>query len=208
MRFEGAHNYDDAVSKAAEESGIQRNYWDIFHRLHEPSVEVRRQILQSLGWNVQSFETVEEARGRLFEQKSARVVPSTVVISSSDRIVPLSYPADREIAFDFEVHLEDGGSVRGRHSISHLEATGGSERNGTRWTTYRLPLPAEVPLGYHTLTIAVDGHPAEHSRLIVCPDKAYLPESLAHGGSTAGFNGALFGLRSERNWGCGDFTDL
>ncbi len=72
MRFEGAQNYDDAVGKAAEESGIQRNYWDIFHKLHEPTVEVRRQILRSLGWNVQSLESVEEGRGRLFEEGAAR----------------------------------------------------------------------------------------------------------------------------------------
>ena len=52
MRFEGAQNYEDAVAKAADESGIQRDYWDIFHRRHEPSTEVRRKILQSLGWNV------------------------------------------------------------------------------------------------------------------------------------------------------------
>src|SRR3954451_9128261 len=175
MRFEGAQNYEDAVGKAADESGIQRNYWDIFHRLHEPTVEVRRQILRSLGWNVATIEAVEEDRGRLFEERAARIVPGTVVVSSSDRFVPVSYPANREITLEFEIHLEDGGSVKGRHSIPYLEAAGGHERNGMRWTTYRLPLPAEVPLGYHTMTVAADGNAADRTRLIVCPDRAYLP---------------------------------
>ena len=46
------------------------------------------------------------------------------------------------------------------------------------------------------------------SYLVVCPDRAYLPENLSRGGRTAGFNITLYGLRSDRNWGCGDFTDL
>ncbi len=59
MRFEGAQNYEDALAKAADESGIQRDYWDIFHRRHEPSTDVRRKILQSLGWNVASLDALE-----------------------------------------------------------------------------------------------------------------------------------------------------
>src|SRR5437660_981265 len=39
-------------------------------------------------------------------------------------------------------------------------------------------------------------------------ERAYLPDSLRHGGRTAGFNITLYGLRCDRNWGCGDFTDL
>ncbi len=69
-------------------------------------------------------------------------------------------------------------------------------------------MPSEVPLGYHTIAITINGTTSGPYQLIVCPDRCYLPDSLAHGGRTAGFNVALYGLRSERNWGCGDFTDL
>ena len=65
-----------------------------------------------------------------------------------------------------------------------------------------------MPLGYHSLTISIDEQPVRSANLIVCPDRAYLPDSLAGTGRTAGFNVALYGLRSARNWGCGDFTDL
>src|SRR3954470_20646204 len=153
MRFEGAQNYEDAVGKAADESGIQRNYWDIFHRLHEPTVEVRRQVLESLGWNVQTQENIEEHRGRLFDRKAASILPTTIVVSNSDRFVPVSWEADRESTFTFELRLEDGRTLNASYSTSQLAPIGGSERNGLRWTTYRFPLPPEVPLGYHTLTV-------------------------------------------------------
>jgi len=55
-----------------------------------------------------------------------------------------------------------------------------------------------LPLGYHQL------RQGEKTRaLIVTPDRAWQPS-----GRTAGFGVTLWGLRSERNWGCGDFRDL
>ncbi|MFL6416383.1 MAG: 4-alpha-glucanotransferase [Bryobacteraceae bacterium] len=208
MRYEAAHSYEDALAKAANENGIDREYWDIFHRRHEPSLEVRRKILASLGRDVQSLEAIERDRSRAFQQKAASVLEKTIVITSRDLSVSLSHPADQELTLDFELVLEGGGTVNGTNSRPHLEAIGWNEKDGTRWTTYRLPLPPEVPLGYHTLTVQIHGGPSARANLIVCPENAYLPEWLAHGGRTAGFNISLYGLRSERNWGCGDFTDL
>ena len=57
----------------------------------------------------------------------------------------------------------------------------------------------ELPLGYHDVKAA-----GETMRLIVCPDCAYPPEAGKH----AGLGVTLYGVRSVRNWGCGDFRDL
>jgi 4-alpha-glucanotransferase len=57
---------------------------------------------------------------------------------------------------------------------------------------------SKLPLGYHQL------RQGEKTRnLIVTPDRAWQPS-----GRMAGFGVTLWGLRSERNWGCGDFRDL
>jgi len=69
-------------------------------------------------------------------------------------------------------------------------------------------LPAELPLGYHSMSLTINGNVAGVSSLVVCPERAYLPENPTADGKTAGFNVTLYGLRSDRNWGCGDFTDL
>src|SRR3954467_4128920 len=89
MRFEGAQNYEDAITKAADESGIQRDYWDIFHRRHEPSTEVRRKILASMGWDVRTLETIDQDRRRRFEEKAGSLLPKTIVVSIADLYVPL-----------------------------------------------------------------------------------------------------------------------
>lgn len=80
-----------------------------------------------------------------------------------------------------------------------------------RFHRYGLPLPGDTPLGYHRveaeLTSQAGGSSAE-TRLIVCPARAFLPAFLKQGGWGAGLAVSLYGLRSARNWGCGDFTDL
>ena len=71
----------------------------------------------------------------------------------------------------------------------------------------RLPLPDDLPLGYHQLAIKIRGEALARSRLIVCPGRAYQPAWLETG-HAAGIAISLYGLRSQRNWGCGDTTDL
>src|SRR5947208_3067034 len=127
MRFERAQNYEDALVKAADESGIQRDYWDISHRRHEPSTEVRRKILQSLGRDVGSLETLELDRRRAFQGNCARTFQNTIVVSACDPFIPVSYPTGRQTTFESEVFLEEGGSVRSNRSTSELQQLDRSE---------------------------------------------------------------------------------
>ncbi len=61
----------------------------------------------------------------------------------------------------------------------------------------------ELPLGYHR-AIRGDGSARP---LIVVPRACYLPDGVEEGGMLA-LATQLYGLRSERNWGAGDFGDL
>jgi 4-alpha-glucanotransferase len=70
-----------------------------------------------------------------------------------------------------------------------------------------LPLPAGLPLGYHRLELDAGRVRAQLS-LIVAPSCSYLPDALAPGARSWGLTCQLYGLRSENNWGMGDFTDL
>ncbi|MDH2998798.1 4-alpha-glucanotransferase [Pasteurellaceae bacterium LFhippo2] len=64
-------------------------------------------------------------------------------------------------------------------------------------------LPNDLPLGYHLLTLA-----EQQCRVIITPEKAYQPEALKQGKKLWGAFLQLYTLRSEQNWGVGDFGDL
>ena len=209
LEFERSTSYEDALVRAAEECGICRDYWDIFQKRHEVSPEACRRILQALGWNVSSLEEIDRLRAERFEQYATPALPKTLIVSESDLSVPLTIPSSSGGSIDFQILLEDGQRLAGSLDSGQLRRVREITIRDRRWVTSELLLPAEVPLGYHTLRVTLNDEVAGESQLIVCPNRAYLPEKLAtKGGRTAGFNVALYGLRSGRNWGCGDFTDL
>jgi 4-alpha-glucanotransferase len=64
--------------------------------------------------------------------------------------------------------------------------------------------PAELPLGYHRLTLTDAAGATEEVPMIVAPERAF------GGDFDRGWLLAvqLYSVRSDRNWGIGDFTDL
>lgn len=64
------------------------------------------------------------------------------------------------------------------------------------------PLPSPLPLGYHSLTVDVDGQ--QHQSLIIsAPTNAFTDPS-----HTWGTFLPLYALKSQTNWGAGDFSNL
>ena len=208
LTFQNSSSYEDALGRAAAECGVDRQYWDIFGHSHEASLDALRKILGALGWDMSSAETIDAKRAQVFAELHTRTLQPTIVIGVSDRAVPLTLLADALVAVHYEITLESGERVSGEVDTAHLPVIREVNFQGKHWSTRQLSLPANVPLGYHALSVRVEYPDPVHANLIVCPDQAYLPEPLAQGAKTAGFNVALYGLRSKRNWGCGDFTDL
>ncbi len=208
IRFQPSGTYEQALALAAFECAIDRQYWDIFHKPHEPSPEAQRRILQALGWDTSSHQAIEGGRRRRFELNVTSALPATLVLSESQRSIPVTLSASNTGSLCFELLFEGGHSLAGSLDTSQLRVAQKIFDGDREWLTYELNLPAEVPLGYHVLKLEVNGGSAGQTEVILCPDHAYLPDRLNGHERNAGFNVALYGLRSDRNWGCGDFTDL
>ena len=57
LRFERSRDWHDALKRAAFENGIDSEYWDMFGHQHTAPPETLGRILESLGWDISSFET-------------------------------------------------------------------------------------------------------------------------------------------------------
>jgi 4-alpha-glucanotransferase len=207
-QFENPVNFDDAVVRAAAACSIDLAYWDIFHKEHRISSEGLRLLLGALGWDVSSYESLQSELLRRFEAEIRLPAKKTSVVSESNKVIELTLQRDGSGLINLAIHLESGREMKEEVEVGALEAVRelSSPTLGVR--VYRLRLPGDIPLGYHSVHLTLNGAELASVNIIVCPDRAYLTENLANGGRTAGFNVTLYGLRSDRNWGCGDFTDL
>ena len=206
--FQRSNTYEDALGRAAAECGVDRQYWDIFGHSHEASIQALTKIMGALGWDTSSAESIDAKRANLFAALHTVVLQQTIVVGDSECCVPLTLADGVPFTVEYEVTLESGEHITGHADLAQLAVLHEVHLHDKRWCTFRLPLLSRLPLGYHTLAVKLNGQSAASANLIVCPERAYLPDRLAGGGKTAGFNVALYGLRSARNWGCGDFSDL
>src|SRR4051794_32539263 len=120
MQFNTAANYDDALLKAADECGIDREYWDILHQRHEPTSDVRRKILESLGFDVGSKESLDAQRLRQLAGNAASALRKTPAITVSEQVLPLPLQADLPAPVEFEIALESREHLRGSLETAQL----------------------------------------------------------------------------------------
>lgn len=212
--FLPSDSLEHALDRAAELWGIQPEYWDIFGRHHPTHPAVKQAILRSMGVEAETQDSIDAAvEDRLWRQWT-RTLPPTIVLGENDRAqVDLLLPESSDWSnLRLETCWEDGE----RHSVEliphELPVVETAELRGRRFARRRTTLPAALRLGYHQLRIATasgDGIEPCDCRLIVGPERAWCPPSYAGGQRRgAGITVSLYGVRSARNWGCGDTTDL
>ena len=211
MSFESSESYEKALERAATLWGVVPSFWDIFGNKHFTTPDIAKPILAAMGVPVETRETIDDAvEQRLWEEWN-RIVPATLVVSGPMSSIALNVPSElADAVVSWEIPAESGARCVGRHRLAGTEPIDRMELRGNLYLRVPLPLAFDE-LGYHTLRLRLENgaHFVEaQSRLIVCPDRAWFPEWLENGGKTAGLAVSLYGLRSERNWGCGDFTDL
>jgi 4-alpha-glucanotransferase len=202
-------SFEQLLDRAASWFGIDCGFWDIFGNRHTTSVAAKQSILRALGVAADSASDLEQALAALARHEWERLVPPAVVAGETDPVeLPLQIPAERlGTRARFLVWHEDGEKSEFEVNLWELPQVASVEMEGRTWVRVKAPLPVQLPLGYHEISVSVDGSHAS-TRWIVTPERAYMDPHLGRGGRTAGIAVSLYGVRSERNWGCGDFQDL
>jgi (1->4)-alpha-D-glucan 1-alpha-D-glucosylmutase len=97
----------------------------------------------------------------------------------------------------------------GQVDAATLHQSADTERDGVAWQERQLPLDLRLSSGYYQLRVDGMGHAVEPSALVVCaPAQCYRPAATRDGGRVWGPAVQLYALRSQSNWGIGDFSDL
>ncbi|MFP4247775.1 MAG: 4-alpha-glucanotransferase, partial [Halochromatium sp.] len=199
--------------------GIAATYEDVEGQQHQAEDRTRRALLQALGVAAGDLATEARSLAQAIDREWQRVL-APVILHRQGAEMPrltLSLPDQPEL---MEVRLvlieESGATADAELDLSRLPIDEEREIDGRRWQRRRIAIPAPSEIGYHQLTLdAATGKRLAQTRLIVAPQRCWQPEAedrheqgTGNGTRDWGLVTQLHAVRSTRNWGIGDFTDL
>lgn len=169
--------------------GIVDGFHTIDGSYQEATLETKRLILEGFGVDVDEEETAQNLLSRM-ERLAARLVSPVIFRTQAEQYrINLQAKSDQQQrTVGWQLHCENGKKISGK-----------AENGGD------IILGGDVPLGYHQLRVKLTKNIDLLSLLIIVPEKAALFDAAA---KKWGITLPLYGLRSARNWGIGDYEDL
>lgn len=169
---------DTALRALAEAMGIQPEWHDLAGNRQVASPDTQRALLGAMGIAAESEAAAAEALSVLRVAAAARRLPEEIVCTADEE---LRLPL-ADGSGNWRLTLEDGSLREGR---------AGSE------------IAVTPPAGLHRLSLG-----DESCLVIAAPAQAPGVEDLLGRARAWGITAALYGLRSDRNLGVGDYADL
>lgn len=216
----GVVSYLDALRALADAYNVAWCYQDSSNQRVEVSEDTLLKTLRSLGVRFDnepqasldgyqpieaehpSLEAIEAALQQRENELFTRPLPPCVVATEGFPYVVHVHVHDGAAA-NLSITLEDS-QVRETRQVDNW--TQPRDIDGVRWGEASFELPADLPLGWHTLTLESDDLTAS-CFLIVTPHRISTADKYLER-PVAGVMAQLYSVRSEHSWGMGDFSDL
>ena len=126
--------------------------------------------------------------------------------------IPLRLPEEAVSETVWTLIEENGSRHDGRCSPADLPVESLYESGEGNYVLRTLSLGIDLPCGYHAFQLHVPGQAAAASqpslKLIITPTTCYVPTGIRKDNRIWGLGVHLHAIRSRRNWGIGDYTDL
>ncbi len=191
-------------------NGIETAFTDAWGNAAEVAEKDQLRLLQALGFEVnddaiasqQLYEKQREHWLEPFDPVSVQSQADSYTVSFRLAITEVHQPLTLTLTTEL-----------GETTVFNLTAFDGELRqvavfDEVEYQAYEWQLSKSLPLGYHQLTlqIAEDDEVYQQS-LIVTPERCYQPQAFQQS-KQWGVSVQLYGVKSETNWGVGDFADL
>ena len=172
------------------------------------SLENRKALLKTMGVDISSEENVTRAAYELDVAPWNHWFPPLIVTSGQRNVIFFINLTPGDLALEFKwslsgiEHQPSSGSFR----PETCKEIGNYHYNEIRFTRREVPLPNLQP-GYYQLKVT-QGKRSASTTIAVTPATSYQPQWVGDQSKLWGFIVQLYTLRSERDWGIGDFSDL
>jgi len=201
-----SHRDTQALNQLCAHFGIATEYHDMGGTRHAVARAGLVAVLAEFGVRVDGPASVRDALVQARSTVWAQTLPPVLAIQASapswDVVVRL--PAAM-VHIHWYIRDEDGTRHEGVADTGALAQTAYTQQDGMAWSERTLTVALRLAAGYHAL--GIEGLPGE-TLVISAPERCYRPAAVQDGGRVWGPAVQLYALRSRRNWGMGDFSDL
>ncbi len=205
------------LATLAQRAGIANDYHDIAGTLHHTSDDTRRAILTAMGYTVDSVASLTQSLQEWDEAPWKRPCDPVRILrdgeagSSVSCYLALEDGKEGSVAVEWQIRDEVNAVVQEGRAGPGLSAMEVRFLQGRRHVRVEIAVPCSLSLGYYTMTVRAEGLVrglVGTTRVIVAPRQCYVPPWVEANQRICGLALQLYSLSSNRNWGCGDFTDL
>ena len=192
-------------------SGITESYYDIRGQHHVADFETKCLLLAAMHITVESDSDVAAQIEKVTTRDWQTPVPEVLVYQINDNPQRITLSLGQEQTghmLAWQLIEENGNLHQGEWHFEAHQAIDEREFKGEKLFRFEAFLPYVLATGYHTFSIKLKHGKTAETALIATPESCYQPTEIESGNKVWGIGLQLYSLRSKRNWGIGDFTDL
>ena len=190
--------------------GIESTFVDAWGKPTTVTDDTKIKLLRAMGYKVDDENALEQqVEDGLAQQWMTALNPVQVIKHDEAFVFPLRLSIEMAAQkLTLSVRLEDGSSEsRDVEAVDH-QLINVADIEDEEFQEYAIALDIELPMGYHTLSVQVGDIELASSSIIKVPQRCFIPTEIEQGKKIWGLSVQLYCVRSRRNWGIGDFTDL
>lgn len=190
--------------------GIESAFVDAWGNPATVNDETKIKLLKAMGYEVDNEdELLLQVEDGFAKQWLSHLNPVQVIKHDEAFVIPLRVAIEMAAqTLTIHVQLEDGSDFSQEVEAVEHQLINVAEIEDEEFHEYAISLDCALPMGYHTLSLAMGDEELASSTIIKVPEKCFIPDDIEQGKKIWGLSVQLYCVRSRRNWGVGDFSDL
>lgn len=201
-----------ALDSFMQLKGIDPHFIDAFGKPTTVSDENIKTLISRMGFDASdetsltSYYLQEETQHWLSLLPTVSVLQKTTTYSLEVHL-PIDFVTDPLI---YRITAENGEQLELAVTATDYPLLGSNVIADVEFQLYEITLDIPFDVGYHKLTLLEQGNeePLAEMSLIITPSSCFKPKAIEEGKKLWGTSVQLYCLRSDNNWGVGDFSDL
>lgn len=209
VRTESPERLARPLIRLAQACGVATSYIDQMGAYVENTDEAVVGVLAALGVDASDDAAIDRSLATVEMAAAARVMPPTIVAhTGEDTLVPLHCAAeDATATLRLEGTDTDDADTDADTIALPVRAASTEALAADAAAQAELTLPANLPMGYHTLTVTTALGSTAQATVICAPARIPVPAPVAEH-PRWGWMTQMYSVRSADSWGVGDYGDL